>query len=117
MLATLLFSLVGAFSPSATYRLPQSAQLAPEFKEIGDLLVGRWMGQVELEIDYPGIGKKGDRITVYRDCGWEADGGAVQCKEFDGPATSTVLYVWDRTAKGAKFLSTDSAGKWTKAHS
>ena len=110
MLATLLFSLVGAYSPRAIHGSPQSTQLAPEFKEVGDLLVGRWMGQVELEIDYSGIGKKGDKITVYRDCGWQADGGAVECKEFDGPATSTVLYVWDRIAKRAKFLSTDSAG-------
>jgi hypothetical protein len=86
---------------------PQSVN---EFRAIGELLVGRWTGQAELEMEYPGIGKKGDIITVYSDCHWAADGLAVECQDFDGAASATKLYVWDRTTRCARFLSGDSAG-------
>ena len=47
-------------------------------KEFGDLIVGRWMSEVVWAVDYPGLGKKGEKVIGFDIWRWAADGSAIE---------------------------------------
>ena len=69
-------------------------------------------GNITFAADYPGIGKKGEKVAAYSDCRWIADGKILECDSFGGQGTSKGLYWWDASAKVVKSLWIDSGGNW-----
>jgi hypothetical protein len=104
----LLVLLMGVCAWSQTS--PQKA--GNPLNELGDLLVGRWMGEVTLAYDYPGIGKKGEKISEYDVNTWIADKTAIELEWFAGKTTGKGLIAWDAASKEIKGFSTDSSGRF-----
>ena len=52
---------------AALSALPAMAQQTTraDFNELAKALAGRWVGQVTFVADWPGQGKKGDKVTAY----------------------------------------------------
>jgi hypothetical protein len=68
-------------------------------KEFGDLIVGRWIGDVTLIRDWPGIGKRGEKVVAYWTVSWAADGRALRCEWQGGQGGGTSLIAWDAATK------------------
>ena len=81
-------------------------------KEVGNLLIGRWMSEITWAVDYPGIGKKGEKVTGYTVYRWIADGTAIECEWYAGKTTGKVLWGWDASSKQIKIFGLDSGGRW-----
>lgn len=72
---------------------------ATPLKPFGDLLVGRWQGDVKWVTDWPNMGKRGERATVYVDFEWIADGHAVQMVYQGGSGKGLGIIYWDAAAQ------------------
>lgn len=108
----LVISAPHALIPARAPALAQSAQ----FREIGDLIVGRWMFEQTLDVDFPGLGKKGDKLSGQSICRYAADGAAIDCDDFGGPTSAKRLWVWDRVNKRLQMLAIDSGGNWDQGY-
>ncbi len=51
----------------------KSSATIDQFREYGDIIVGRWVAEITLTDDYPGLGKKGDKLTCHSTTKWIAD--------------------------------------------
>jgi hypothetical protein len=111
-----LFALAAA-APSVPgpTRAPK-VEPSAEFREIGDLLVGRWMFEQILDVDYPGLGKKGDKFSGQSICRYAADGAAIECDDFGGPTSAKKLWVWNRVNRRLEMLAVDSGGNWDEGY-
>ncbi len=99
------------------FAVPVSTQTPPQkagspLNELGDLLVGRWMGEVTLAYDYPGIGKKGEKLSEYDINTWATDKTALELEWFAGKTTGKGLIAWDAASKEIKGFSVDSSGRF-----
>jgi hypothetical protein len=110
-----LFAVAIARNAPAPTRTPTFGASA-EFKEVGDLIVGRWMFEQTLDVDYPGLGKKGDKFSGQSICRYAADGAAIDCDDFGGPTSAKRLWVWDRANKRLQMLAVDSGGNWDEGY-
>jgi hypothetical protein len=92
--------------------LPAVAQQATraDFDEYAKAMVGRWVGQVTFVADWPGIGKKGDKVTGYGENKLSEDGNALITKGFSGTGSGSSIVVYDAAAKQIKELAVDSGG-------
>ena len=79
-------------------------------KEYGEQFVGRWIGEVTLIADFPGIGKKGEKIVNHLAIRWIADKRGLEDESFGGKGTSKSLYFLDPASKRIKLFSIDSGG-------
>jgi len=82
--------------------------------ELGDLIVGRWMSEVTWAVDYPGRGKKGEKVTGVEICSWVVDKTAIKCEGYAGETTWIGLYWWDAESKSLKSVGLDSGGNWAE---
>ena len=82
-----------------------------ELKEFGDAVVGRWMGEIVLVADMPGIGKKGDKLNGYCTIAWILDRTAIQWDWNIGSLTGRSITAWDARTKQIKEYGTDSSGE------
>lgn len=82
--------------------------------ELGDLIVGRWMIEVTWAVDYPGRGKKGEKVTGFDICDWVVDKTAIKCEGYAGETTGISLYWWDAESKSLKIVGLDSGGNWSE---
>jgi hypothetical protein len=80
------------------------------FREYGDQIAGRWVAEVTLTDDYPGLGKKGDKLTCHSTTTWIADKNALEGEWFIGSATGKWLCYWDGASKTIKQVGADSTG-------
>lgn len=78
--------------------------------ELGDLLVGRWMGEVTWAFDYPGGGRKGEQVLQYSVATWTADKAAIETNSFAGKTTAKYLLGWDAASKEIRGFVVDSSG-------
>lgn len=82
-----------------------------EFQEFGDLVEGRWLGEVLLVYNWPGREKeKGDTITAYNTFKWVADKNGIDWEGFGGNTTGKTLIVWDAPSKRIITQHVGSAG-------
>lgn len=79
-------------------------------QEYGELVVGRWMGDVTFVVDWPGIGKKGDKIIDHLTLKWTNDRRAIVSESHFAQGCSRSIHVWDPAEKKIRIFSTDSAG-------
>ena len=91
---------------------PVSAQEATreEFKEICKVLEGRWIGDITWAADWPGLGKKGEKVTTYWEGTMAEDGNALLGRFHGGNGSGTWLLVYDAGAKRIKGLWINSGG-------
>ena len=82
-----------------------------ELKEFGDAMVGRWMGEITLDTDVPGVGKKGDKFHGYCTIEWILDRTAIQWDWNLGSVTGRSITVWDARNKQIKEYGTDTSGE------
>ena len=81
-----------------------------DFEEFCRLQEGRWVSENTLDTDTPGIGKQGDKITVYSDSIITEDGNAIAAKVYDGKKTVRLTVYYDAGAKQIKALWVFSDG-------
>lgn len=94
---------------TSTYADDNHASLE-DFKELADMFKGRWIGEVTWVTDWPGLGKKGDKVTCYLDVSSTADGNALVGHFYGGSGSSTILWMYDAGAKQIKATMVDSGG-------
>jgi hypothetical protein len=82
-----------------------------DFQEFGNLMVGRWSGNITLIADWPGMKKKaGEKLINYHTSQWAADGKAVTATAVGGETTAIWLWTFDPIAKQIRLRAVDSAG-------
>ena len=82
-----------------------------EFRELGDLAAGRWIGDIKFIADWPGqeLGQ-GKRVTGYTEYSWAADKNVLQNTGIAGLVSNIDTFAWDPTTKQIKLFSADTAG-------
>jgi hypothetical protein len=92
--------------------LPAMAQQTTrsDFDALTKALAGRWVGQVTLVADWPGQGKKGDKVTAYVEARSSEDGNALITKYVGGNGSASSIIVYDAGAKQIKEVNIDSGG-------
>ena len=92
--------------------LPAMSQQATrtDFNDLTKALAGRWVGQVTWVADWPGQGKKGDKVTGYWEGKLTEDGNALTTKFFGGNGSASSMIVYDAVAKQIKEIVVDSGG-------
>lgn len=81
-----------------------------EFQEYCNVIEGRWIGEVTWITDWPGYGKKGDKVTAYAENQIVADGNAISGPFYAGNGKGTRLIVFDTGAKQIKCIAVSSGG-------
>jgi len=81
-----------------------------EFKEFCQAMQGRWVGEVTWVTDWPGFGKRGEKVTAYWEARLAEDGNAVIGRFFAGNGSSTSLICFDGGAKQIRWTDVDSGG-------
>ena len=105
-LTTLVVSLLVVFSSPT---LSQTATRA-EFEEFCQDHVGRWVGEVALTADSPGLGKKGDKVTMYWDGQLAADGNTILARYYRGNVAGVGMRYYDPGAGQIKQAGVNSDG-------
>lgn len=72
---------------------------ATPLEEFGEMLVGRWIGDATLVADWPGIGKKGEKVVNHLTYRWIADRRGIEAEAFAGQGTGKGIYFWDPATK------------------
>jgi hypothetical protein len=94
----------------ASMALGQAESPATPLQEFGDLIVGRWIGDVTLIADWPGIGKKGEKVIGHWSARWIADKRGLEDEGYGGQGTNKSIYYWDPALKKIKQYNIDSGG-------
>ena len=91
-----------------------SAQTPAVFKELGDAYEGRWLVDVTWAVDYPGLGKKGEKVTGVNIGRWILDGKVFEMEWFAGKNTGKGIIWWDPVSMQIKEVFVDSSGRWSE---
>lgn len=75
-----------------------------DFQEFCKLNEGAWVGEATLEMDVPGIGKKGEKATAHYDYTIIEDGFALLGKSYWPDGTNTWLVAYDEGNKQVKTM-------------
>ncbi|MHC1767249.1 MAG: DUF1579 family protein [Verrucomicrobiia bacterium] len=70
-----------------------------DWDEYIKLMTGRWVGEVIWVNDWPGQGKRGDKVTCYWEIRPTEDGQALLGRQFGGNGSGTWLTMYDASAK------------------
>ena len=70
-----------------------------DFKEYYDAMQGRWIGNVVWVTDWPGFGKKGDKVTAYSDFRISHNGNVLKGRFNGGLGSGIGLYHYDAGKK------------------
>jgi hypothetical protein len=86
-----------------------------DFKEFCQTWQGRWVGDVTWVADWPGFGKRGEKVTAYWEGKVAEDGNVLIGKFFGGKGSSTGIVFFDQGAKRIKWLWIESGGRVGKS--
>ena len=82
-----------------------------EFQEFGNLLVGRWSGDITLIADWPGMKKKaGEKFIGYDTVRSVADGKGFVSTSVGGETAGFALWLYEPTSKRILLRTVDSEG-------
>ena len=81
-----------------------------DFKSLCSDMVGRWVGDVTWIADWPGLGKKGDKVTGYWLGKVAEDGNLLTGKFFGGNGSETSMGYFDSAEKRIRWLAVDAGG-------
>lgn len=92
--------------------LPAFAQQSTreDFKEFCRMADGRWVGDVTWNADWPGLGKRGEKVTGYSEMKVVEDGQVILTRFFGGTGSSVGTIVYDAGAKQIRWSGGDSGG-------
>ena len=76
---------------------------------------GRWIGDTTWVTDWPGFGKKGDKVTTYFEGRVTEDGNAVVTRFFGGAGSSTGLVYYDAAARRIRATFVGTGGSVHRA--
>lgn len=93
---------------------PAPKQASTALQELGDLLVGRWKSDVTWAVDYPGLGKKGEKVVGFDVWKRTADRAALECDWLLGDTCGRTLLWWDASTKQIRTLDVNSGGNWAQ---
>lgn len=65
--------------------------------EFGNLISGRWIGKVSVEADWPGVGKKGDKVMRTNIVRWIVDGNGLEIEWYMGEAMGKGIFYYEPT--------------------
>ena len=82
--------------------------------EYGDAVIGRWLADVTWATDYPGVGKKGEKVSGYAVYRWTADGMGIEEEFVAGKVSGRSLAVWDAGAKQIRMFGVNSGGNYSQ---
>ncbi len=89
----------------------EPAQGAEALREFGDLLVGRWVGDVTFIADWPGqVVRLDGKVIAYDEYRWINDGKAIQKTAYVGTDSSCSIIVWNAYAQRIEEFGSWSAG-------
>jgi hypothetical protein len=86
-----------------------------DFKKYCQISQGRWVGEVTWVADFPGFGKRGEKVTAYSESWVAEDGNALIVRFFGGKGSGTGLIVYDARTKRIRSQWTDSAGSFSRS--
>jgi hypothetical protein len=97
----------------AVFAAPVFAQESTrdDFREFCQAWQGRWVGDVTWVADFPGFGRKGEKVTAYADCKTAHDGNALIVNYYGGNGSATWMVAFDAGAKQIKSLWVTSGGE------
>lgn len=98
-----------------TTTLP-AAEPDPLLKEFGDMMLGRWVVDVTLVEDWPGVGKKGDKVVVHTTYRWTADRFGIEEDGTAPAAAGKTIYYFDPSTKKVKGNRILGGGTTGEAH-
>ena len=70
-----------------------------DFKEFCKAMEGRWIGEVIFVTDWPGLSKKGDKVTGYTDFRISHNGNVLEGRFNAGPGSGAGLFHYDAGKK------------------
>ena len=82
-----------------------------DFQKFCEAWEGRWVGQVTWVADWPGLGKRGDKVTAYWEGRLTDDGNTMIGKFNGGTGSSTSFIFFDPADKQIKWLWVESGGR------
>jgi hypothetical protein len=85
-----------------------------DFQDYYQGIQGRWVGDVTWIADFPGLGKKGEKVTAYWEGRVSEDGNVLIGKFFGGNGAESSLTYFDAAAKQIKATAVDSGGTVTQ---
>ena len=74
------------------------------------MMQGRWIGEVIWITDWPGFGKKGDKVTAYEEWTIGEGGQVLQVRFYGGPGSVTGLVHYDAGARQIQRRGVSSGG-------
>ncbi|TWU33225.1 hypothetical protein [Novipirellula artificiosorum] len=81
-----------------------------DFQEYCQAFQGRWVGDITWVADWPGLGKKGEKVTAYSENTVAEDGNALITKFYGGNGSGTGIVAFDARAKQIKWMWVSSGG-------
>lgn len=106
-LRVLLAALLLAISASSVFAQEATRE---DFRDFCRAFTGRWVGDVTWVADWPGFGKKGDKVTAYSEITVTEDGKALITKFYGGNGSGTGLVAFDAGARQIRWLWVSSGG-------
>lgn len=95
---------------SSVFADQQKTTTKEDFKEWCDAWQGRWVGEVTFVADWPGLGKRGEKVTAYLEATFIEDGKGMVWKFVGGTGSATILFAYDAVTKQIKSMSVVSGG-------
>ena len=86
-----------------------------DFKAFCQAFQGRWVGELKWVTDWPGFGKRGDKITAYTENRVAEDGNVMFIKWYGGNGSGTGMVVFDAAAKRIRCTWANSGGAVSQA--
>ena len=81
-----------------------------DFRAFCQAVEGRFVGKVTWVADWPGLGKKGDKVTAYFEGKMAEDGHALTGRWYAGDGSATGLYYYHAAEKRIKVVWVNSGG-------
>jgi hypothetical protein len=81
-----------------------------DFQKWCAIVEGRWIGDVKFVTDWPGFGKKGDKITGYYEARRSEDGNVMVTRFLGGVGSESGVVFYDPAAKKIQGVVVSSGG-------
>lgn len=81
-----------------------------DFKEYCQAMAGRWVGDVTWDTDWPGMGKRGEKVTAYGEIRLAEDGHALVGRFFGGTGSWSWTALYDAVSRQIRSTGVDSGG-------
>lgn len=105
----LIASTVALLVVAASQALAQESS-PQDFRDFCRAIQGRWVGDLTWVADFPGMGKRGEKVTAYADNKMTEDGNAMISRMYAGTGSSTWFLIYDAGAKQIKTTWVTSGG-------